>query len=139
MRIAKKDLLSYHVKRVPRCATQEQFQEWRKAAAFYKPPYNIWFCQDCTPSFQRYNLKKGTCDHEYVQFYTKNGEIEGFIPQSQAEKHNQRLLKYAREHEPGAFDSETLTEITDNLDGSIPELRSDETCEQDLRSEEGRA
>lgn len=138
MKVAKKDLLYYHVKRVPRCSTPEQFQEWREAALFCKPPFNIWFCQDCTPRFQRENLKKGTCDHEYIQFYTKNGEIEGFIPQYQAEKHNQRLLKYAREHEPGAFNSETPTEITDYVDGSLPEIRSDEACEQDLRSQEGR-
>jgi hypothetical protein len=126
----KRELLAHHVKRVPRCTTHAQFAEWRKAAAFYKPPFNIWFCQDCTPSFQRKNIKQGTCDHEYVQFYTKNGEIEGFIPTSQYDKHNKRLEDL--KNDPSRLFITASKEASYYDDGGDTEIRDNQAGEQDL-------
>jgi len=90
----KRELLAYHVKRCPSCATQKQFDHWREAAAILKPAYSVWFCADCTPTFQLENIRKGTCDHEYIKFYEKDNEIEGYVDREDYIKHERRVKSF---------------------------------------------
>lgn len=89
----KRTLLEYHVKRIPNCTNYDEFVEWRKFASSYRPPHSIWFCTDCTPSFQLKMRKEGKCDHPYIKFRLAGDDIEGYVDANDEVIHNQTVEK----------------------------------------------
>jgi hypothetical protein len=107
-----KDLLRFHVKRVPNCSTPEQFKEWRSFAQQQIPSYTSWFCTDCTPEFQLKHKKQGTCDHSYIKFKKIEGSLDGFVPAEWADHHKTIIKRLSKEYK------ETKQEAKANLNGS---------------------
>jgi hypothetical protein len=94
-----KDLLRFHVKRVPNCCKREQFDEWKSFASQQKPSYTSWFCTDCTPEFQLKHKKKQTCDHPYVKFKRIDGSLDGYIPSDWMEHHKKTIKRLSNDYE----------------------------------------
>lgn len=64
-----------------KCATLDQYEEWRKAARLSPPAFPAWFCADCTPQYQLEMKKKGWCVRLEVKFKrTASDGIEGYLP-----------------------------------------------------------
>ena len=63
------------------CATPEQYEEWRRVARLSPPPYESWFCTDCTPQYQLEMKEKGWCARPEIKFRrNKDGGVEGYAP-----------------------------------------------------------
>ena len=63
------------------CALPEEYEVWKRAARLSRPPYDSWFCVDCTPDFQKLNKKLNRCARPDIRFKRmKDGSIEGFMP-----------------------------------------------------------
>jgi|GEM_PF-6894556 len=88
-----KDLIRFHVRRPPRCTDHEEFNKWVHAAKQYPPSYKVWFCTDCTNSFQLQMKKEGRCDHPYIKFKVSDDEIEGYIDPEDSKLHYQTIQK----------------------------------------------
>lgn len=66
------------------CATDEQFNEWRRAAWLSRPPDVTWFCTDCTPSYQRQMIKQNKCQRPQIKFkYHEEDGWEAYVPSKQ--------------------------------------------------------
>jgi len=94
-----KELLRFHVKRIPNCSTPEQFEEWRTFASQQTPSYTSWFCTDCTPEFQLKHKKQGTCDHPYIKFKRIEGSLDGYVPADWLEQHKKIIKKLSNDYE----------------------------------------
>jgi hypothetical protein len=93
-----KQLLEFHVKRVPNCSTHDQFDEWRTFAAQLTPSYTSWFCTDCTPEFQLKHKRKGTCDHPYIKFKRIQGSLDGYVPADWSEEHKKTIKRLINDY-----------------------------------------
>ena len=87
-------LLRIHVKRIPVCATFEQYKEWRLTAMNILPPAKSWFCTDCTPQFQKQMKSEGRCDHPYIRFEHYYDGIEGYIDSNDQDIHKDTIYKF---------------------------------------------
>jgi len=52
---------------LPKCCSKEDFIAWMEAIPGFKHA-GIRFCQDCTPSYQRKHMERGTCSHPETTF-----------------------------------------------------------------------
>lgn len=86
-------LLKLHVKRIPNCATFEQFKEWRMTTMSSMPPYKSWFCTDCTPQYQNEMKNQGRCDHLYIRFENFQDGVEGYIDSYDQDLHRRTIYK----------------------------------------------
>jgi len=67
------------------CATPEQYEEWRRAARLSPPPYESWFCTDCTPAYQAEMKAKGWCARPEIRFKRSDEGIVGYVPSKNTE------------------------------------------------------
>ena len=51
-----------------KCATDEQYREWREAARNSRPSISAWFCTDCTPAYQKKMLAQEKCVRPEIKF-----------------------------------------------------------------------
>lgn len=94
-----REYLRFHVKRVPSCSTQEQFDEWRTFASQQKPSYTTWFCTDCTPEFQLKHKQQGTCDFPYIKFKRVEGSLDGNVPSDWSDHHKKNVKRLANDYQ----------------------------------------
>ena len=64
-----------------KCATDEQYREWREAARNSRPSISVWFCTDCTPAYQKKMLAQEKCVRPDIRFkLDEDGGHAGFVP-----------------------------------------------------------
>jgi hypothetical protein len=63
-----------------KCATDEQYREWREAARNSRPSISAWFCTDCTPAYQKKMLAQEKCVRPEIKFkLDEDGGHAGYV------------------------------------------------------------